>query len=88
MSVHPNSLANLKPARRGEIRNPKGNNRYTADRARKETFEAVCLALAEAKDEGTRDRLLRRITQDVFDGALTDDSQLLRAVWVRLWDYG
>ena len=29
MAVHPNSLANLRPAQKGEVRNPKGENGAT-----------------------------------------------------------
>ncbi len=29
--MHPNSLRNLRPGRKGEIRNPRGGNQWTAD---------------------------------------------------------
>ena len=45
MSVHPNSLASLRPIKAGEVRNPNGKNQYTYRR----DFEATIQRLAEGK---------------------------------------
>lgn len=80
MPVHPNSLSNLRPARRGEIRNPRGNNQYTADRVFRERFEAVCCALTECEDHALREALLRELAVAILDGALRGDWRLTRAL--------
>jgi hypothetical protein len=48
MEKHPNSLANLRPIQRGEVRNPSGRNQFTYRRE----FEAAIQRLAEGKYEG------------------------------------
>ena len=80
-AVHPNSLANLKPARRGDVRNPLGINGVTQDSARKAKFEAVVMALEGCDDPEECRRLLRRIFSDIFDGAIAGDSLLLRRLF-------
>ena len=81
MAVHPNSLANLKPARRGDVRNPHGINGVTRDPARRAKFAAVCLALEACEDQQQAERLLGRIFEDIFDGAIAGDSVLLRKLF-------
>ena len=78
--LHPNSLANLKPARRGDVRNPRGVNGVTKDAARRAKFAAVCLALEACEDPDEGQRLLHHITEDILDGAVAGDSRLLLRV--------
>ena len=78
--MHPNSLANLRPARRGDVRNPSGVNGYTKDAARRAKFEAVCLALEACDDPDEGQRLLGRIADDILNGAVAGDSRLLYRV--------
>ena len=80
MAVHPNNLANLRPARRGEVRNPHGINGYTRDAARRAKFEAVCLALDACEDPAEGQRLLHRIADDILNGAVAGDRRLLYRV--------
>ena len=81
MAVHPNSLANLRPARRGDVRNPRGVNGVTKDAARRAKFTAVCLALEACEDQEQAERLLGRIFEDIFDGAIAGDTLLLRKLF-------
>ena len=81
MAVHANSLANLRPARRGDVRNPLGINGVTKDAARRAKFAAVCLALEACEDQEHGERLLGRIFEDIFDGAIAGDSLLLRRLF-------
>ena len=81
MAVHPNSLANLKPAKRGEVRNPKGHNQYTKDSELSARFRAVCFALESCETPEESHRLLSRIFNDIFDGAIAGDSRLLHALF-------
>ncbi len=52
MSVHHNSLANLRPVKPGEVRNPAGKNQYTYRR----DFQAAIQRLADGtfigRDQG------------------------------------
>ena len=57
MTVHPNSLANLKPAKRGDVRNPKGVNGATVDAELKARFQAVCFALDACETPNEADPL-------------------------------
>lgn len=86
MAVHPNSLANLKPARPGDVRNPKGINRYTKGQALKARYEATCIALMECADEDQRQALIHEIVCGAVDGAIQGDSLLLYFLVKRLWN--
>ena len=85
MAVHPNSLANLKPARRGEVRNPRGVNRYTKDKALKARYEAICIALANCEDDDEQQVLIHEIVDGALEGALRGDNLLLYFLVSRLW---
>ena len=87
MPVHPNSLANLRPARRGEVRNPRGVNGATVDAALKARFQAVCFALESCETPEESQPLLARIFADIFDGAIAGDSRLLHMLLGKLlWE--
>ncbi len=87
MAVHPNSLANLRPARRGDVRNPRGINGATVDAALKARFQAVCFALDACETPDEAERLLGRIFGDIFDGAIAGDSRLLHMLLGKLlWE--
>ena len=86
MAVHPNSLANLRPARAGDVRNPNGVNRYTKDRTLKARYEATCIALMECEDEDQRQALIHEIVGGAVDGAIRGDSLLLFFLVRRLWN--
>ena len=45
MPIHPNSLANLRPAKRGDVRNPLGVNGHTKDAALNGRYSATCQVL-------------------------------------------
>ena len=77
MAVHPNSLANLKPARRGDVRNPRGINGYTKDRNLKDRYAATCETLLTCDDEVQRAALMEAVVRDAVDGAIGGDSRLL-----------
>ena len=79
----PRQLANLRPARLGEIRNPRGRNQWTADRERRERFQAICRALNRCKDPGLESTLVESVVRQICDGALAGDPRLL----CQLWDY-
>ena len=51
VAVHPNSLRNLRPCPKGEVRNPKGINGATKDRERREMLWALCQAYRNAPPE-------------------------------------
>ena len=77
MAVHPNSLANLRPARRGDVRNPRGVNGYTRDNTLANRYAATCQTLLTCENEEQRATLMEAIVRDVFDGAIRGDSRLL-----------
>ena len=77
MAVHPNSLANLKPARRGDVRNPAGVNGYTKDNTLADRYAATRQTLLTCANEEQRAELMEAIVRDVFDGAIRGDSRLL-----------
>ena len=79
----PRQLANLRPARPGEVRNPTGRNQWTADRERRERFQAVCRALNRCDDQELEQQLIAQIAEEVLLGALRQDTRLL--MW--LWDW-
>ena len=86
--AHPNSLANLRPARRGEVRNPRGINGYTRNRHHREKFEAVCIALADCEDIELQQQLIRQLVVETLNGAVRGDSRLLLPVFKLLIDGG
>ena len=77
MAVHPNSLANLKPALRGEVRNPRGINAYTKDKTLSDRYAATCQTLLTCANEEQRAALMEASVRDIFDGAIGGDSRLL-----------
>ncbi len=77
MAIHPNSLANLKPAKRGEVRNPRGVNGYTRDAARNVRFQAVCYALEFA--EFVREVRVTRLGASQLPFSLLDRSDQERS---------
>lgn len=84
MAVHPNSLANLRPAMRGEVRKPAGANQYSLSLERNYRLDATCRALLECEDPDLKQQLLGRVAQDVVAGAIAGDRRLL----ARLLDGG
>ena len=70
-------LANLRPARPGEVRNPEGRNQWTAERERRERFRAVCRALNRCEDADLEQPLKAALARQVVDGAIAGDSRLL-----------
>jgi len=77
----PSQLANLRPARPGEVRNPSGRNQWTADRERRERFQAICRALNRCKDEELEQHLIAQVANEAIDGALRGDPRLTRWLW-------
>ena len=61
MAVHLNSLANLRPARRGDVRNPAGVNGYTKDNTLADRYAATCQSLLTCEDEEQRAALMEGI---------------------------
>ncbi len=82
--MHPNSLANLRPGRKGEIRNPAGRNQWAADRERRERFQAICRALNRCADEELEQRLIESLARQVIEGALYGDPRLLLQIVERI----
>ncbi len=58
MAIHPNSLANLRPAKKGEVRNPKGENGSTKSWQREILLLRTLSALDELEDEEPRQKAL------------------------------
>lgn len=87
MPIHPNSLANLNPARPGDVRNPNGANQYTKDRLLRTRFEAVCVAALAAEDPKTREEAMRGIAKAIVDGALARDPIVLTRLCSHLLRY-
>ena len=79
----PRQLANLRPPRRGEVRNPTGRNQWTADRERRERFHAVCLVLNHCADPAIEQAIIGAIAEQVIGGAIAEDRRLLG----QLFDY-
>ncbi len=79
----PRQLANLRPPRLGEVRNPTGRNQWAADRERRERFHAVCLVLNHCADPAVEQALIAAVAQQVIDGAMAEDRRLLG----QLFDY-
>ena len=78
-------LANLRPAKPGEVRNPTGRNQWTADRERREYFQAVCRALNACEDEETLQALIAALTRQIVEGAALGDKRLLWQLMDHLW---
>ena len=76
MAIHPNSLANLKPARSGEVRNPLGTNQYSLSAEQLCRLDATCQPLLECHNPELRQQLLERVARDIVGGAISGDRQL------------
>ena len=83
--MHPNSLANLRPGRKGEIRNPEGRNQWTGDRERRERFRAACRALNSCQSEELEQQLIEALALQVIQGALSRDTRLLVQILDHIW---
>jgi hypothetical protein len=70
-------LANLRPARPGEVRNPEGRNQFSRDRERRVQFLAICRAISACEDDALLERLVRALVEQVLDGAIAGDARLL-----------
>ncbi len=84
MPIRPNSLANLKPARRGDVRNPTGRNQYSKDRERRQAFRAICKAIDEGPEE-VCEAILGKLAALVCEGAIAGEKRLLLALLDREW---
>ena len=82
--MHEKSLANLRPARKGEIRNASGRNQWTADRERRERFQAICRALNRCADPDLEQRLVESLARQMIEGALLGDPRLLLQIVERI----
>lgn len=80
---HPNSLAALKPARKGEVRNPEGINGSTREREAWRIAAALAEAIANERDPERRAELMERLVERWFNGAIGGDHRLL----YRLFDW-
>ena len=58
MAIHPNSLDNLRPAQKGEVRNPTGENGSTKSWQREMLIFRTLNALDELEDEELRQEAL------------------------------
>ena len=85
MAIHPNSIANLRPAQKGEVRNPKGANGSTKSWQREILLLRTLNALDELEDEDLREEALQAIALLVIDRALQGDSRVLCRLLDRLW---
>ena len=85
MAVHANSLRNLRPAQKGEVRNPKGENGSTKSWQREILLLRTLDALDELHDEDLRQQALETIAWLVIDRALQGDSRVLCRLVDRLW---
>ena len=83
--MHPNSFANLRPAKKGEVRNPKGENGSTKSRQREALFARTLDALDELEDEDLRQEALEAVAHLVINRALQGDSRVLCRLLDRLW---
>jgi hypothetical protein len=70
-------LANLRPARPAEVRNPEGRNQFSRDRECREQFLAICRVINECEDHALLERLMRALVEQVIDGAIRGDVRLL-----------
>jgi hypothetical protein len=70
-------LANLRPAKPGEVRNPEGRNQFSRDRERQAQFLAICRAISACEEDALLERLVRALVEQVIDGAIQGDRRLL-----------
>ena len=75
MAIHPNSLANLRSAKKGEVLNPKGENGATKSREREALILRTLNSLEELEDEELRQEALEAVTHLVTDRALQGGSR-------------
>ena len=85
MALHPNSLANLKPARKGEVRNPSGANGATKSRERELLLVRSIDALDELDDEELRQQAMKAIACAIIERALQGDTRVLCRLLDRMW---
>ena len=85
MAIHPNSLANLRPAKKGEVRNPRGENGATKSREREALILRTLNTLEELHDEELRQGALEAVARQVIDRGLQGDSRVLCRLLERLW---
>ena len=84
LPIRPNSLANLKPARRGDVRNPTGRNQHSKDRERRQGFRAICKAIDEGSEE-VGEEILGKLAALVCEGAIAGEKRLLLPLLDREW---
>ena len=77
---HPNSLANLRPIRPGQVLNPTGRNGATQDRERRERFLAVCRVLNRTTNPELEELLLEKLAEVAYGGALAGDRRLVSLI--------
>jgi hypothetical protein len=68
------------------VRNPAGRNQWSADRERRERFQAICQSLNRCNDEELKQQLIAQIAEEVVLGALGSDPRLL--MWLVDWLLG
>ncbi len=83
--MHANSLANLRPARKGEVRNPTGANGSEKSRERESAFMRTLNALDELEDEKLRQEAIEALAHLVIDRAIQGDSRVLCRLVDRMW---
>ena len=85
---HPVSLANLRPNRGGENRNPTGNNQHTRVHAAQVRADRALGALIDAADHGRPElanRALEAVVQAFVDLAIAGDRRFIVAIMDRVW---
>jgi hypothetical protein len=82
---HPNSLANLRPAQKGEIRNPEGRNGASADREAWSIAAALAEAIQTERDPERREELMRELGDRWYRGAIAGDPKILRHIIELIW---
>jgi len=85
MAMHENSLANLRPAMKGEVRNPTGANGSEKSREREVAFMRTLNALDELEDGKLRQEALEALARQVIDRGLQGDSRVLCRLLERMW---
>jgi len=78
-------LAALRPARKGERRNPEGRNQATKEREAWSLALALVRAIDAAPTEERRAELLERLLRQALDAGLAGDRRVAHRLLAHLW---
>jgi len=80
MAAHHNSIKNLRPAKPGDVRNPKGHNQYTYRKDFEKHIDDLCREMVNNKEP--RAKVLARKALELAEEG---DSRALTEVLARMW---